>query len=389
VASQRIPFNRPFRSANEVDYVTAVLESGRLAGDGAFCARAESLLAKLTDAPSALVTSSCTHALEMCAMLLDAPAGSEIVVPDFTFPSTANAFAMLGYRPVFADIDPHTLNISPESARERISSRTAAIVVMHYGGIACDMEAFRTLCDEHGLLLIEDNAHGLGGTWNDASLGTLGHLGTQSFHETKNISCGEGGALLVNDSSFKERAEILREKGTDRSLFRRGRVDKYTWVDTGSSYVLSEVSAAILLSQLESLEEIQANRNAAWDTYSVHLIDWAGDLGVGLPVVPDFASPAFHAFALVMPTPNDQRDLIQHLDQRGIAAVFHYQPLHESIMGRRFGAEPRECPISNHVAQRLVRLPVFSDIRQEEVERVCSEVTKYRPSPQDAQEISR
>ncbi|MBT5876520.1 MAG: dTDP-4-amino-4,6-dideoxygalactose transaminase [Candidatus Latescibacteria bacterium] len=355
---------------NELDYVTTVLESGRLAGDGVFCARAESLLGELTGAHSALVTSSCTHALEMCAMLLDAPSGSEIIVPDFTFPSTANAFAMLGYRPVFADIDPATLNISPESARSCVSSRTVAIVVMHYGGVACDMEAFRSLCDDHDLILIEDNAHGLGGTWNDAPLGTFGNLATQSFHETKNISCGEGGALLINDDSYKDRAEILREKGTNRSLFRRGLADKYTWVDTGSSYVLSEVSAAILLAQLEDFLLIQANRRHAWSTYRNRLEQWGLQRGVRFQSVPEYVSSACHAFPLLFPSPHDRDRFIDHLDRHGITAVFHYQPLHASRMGRLTGANREDCSVSTSVAECLVRLPLYSGIQCDEVERV-------------------
>ena len=360
-------------------YVDTVLRSGKLAGNGVFCKKAETVLRAMSGSPEVLVTSSCTHALEMCAMLLDAPSGSEVIVPDFTFSSTANAFATLGYRPVFADIDPTTLNIAPAATRALINDRTVAIVVMHYGGIACDMEAFYDICEENGLWLFEDNAHGLGGRWKDAPLGTLGCLAAHSFHETKNISCGEGGALFINDPSFYKRAEVLREKGTDRSLFFRGEVDKYTWIDIGSSYVLCEISAALLLAQLEDFEKLQANRRQAWDIYFDTLTEWASEYGISLPTVPDYAYPAYHSFALVMPTPNDQRQLIGHLAQFGIDATFHYQPLHESRMGRRLATDVEGCPVSSRISKCLVRLPLFSDIRPHEVERIIEATTEYLP----------
>ena len=380
MATQRIPFNRPIRSSSERAYIDTVLESGRLAGDGVFCKKTEAILREMTGTPEVLVTSSCTHALEMCAMLLDAPPGAEVIVPDFTFPSTANAFATQGLRPIFADIDPGTLNISPDATRALINEKTVAIVVMHYGGIACDMEAFHNICQENDLRLLEDNAHGLGGAWEEAPLGTLGCLAAQSFHETKNFSCGEGGALFVNDRSYFERAAVLRDKGTDRSLFFRGDVDRYTWVDVGSSYVLGEISAALLLAQLEEHEEIQANRRRAWNIYLDGLTEWAAEFGVSLPLVPEYARPAYHAFALVLPTPDDQKQMIEHLDHFGIAAVFHYQPLHESRMGRRLGVNGNGCPVSSRVSKRLVRLPLFSDIRPSEAERVVEATIRFRPS---------
>ncbi len=373
-----VPFNRPLIAENQLTFVGEVIDAGRLAGNGNFGRMVEDRLEILTTCPSVLLTTSCTHALEMTALLLNADPGSEVIVPDFTFSSTANAFAQMGLRPVFADVDPFTFNISPQSARSLVTERTVAVVAMHYGGVGCDCEGLQQLCDDKQLVLIEDNAHGLYGTWGGKQLGTFGHMATQSFHETKNISCGEGGALLVNDRNYEERAEILREKGTDRSKFLRGQIDKYTWKDAGSSYVLSEVQAAMLFAQLEALEAIKKNRSRACFRYSDELADWASEQGVRFQRIPDEAIPPHHLFPLLMPDTDGQADLIEHLRGLGVTAVFHYQPLHESDMGQRLGAVRGCCPVSIDTSRRLVRLPVFSDMRPDEVDRVVEAVISYR-----------
>ena len=374
-----VPFNRPLAAERQLEYVGEVISGGRLAGNGQFCERVEERLESLTTCPSVLLTTSCTHALEMTALLLDADSNSEVIVPDFTFSSTANAFAQMGLRPVFADIDPHTFNISPQAVRTLITERTVAVVAMHYGGVACDMEDLQALCNDHQLVLIEDNAHGFGGTWNGRQLGTFGQMATQSFHETKNVSCGQGGALLLNHLGYEQRAEILREKGTDRTRFQRGQIDKYTWKDAGSNYVLSEVQAAMLFAQLEALEVIKKNRSRACIRYSDELADWASEQGVRFQRIPEEATPPHHLFALLMPDSSGQADLIEHLQGLGVTAVFHYQPLHESDMGQHLGATRGSCPVSIDTSRRLVRLPVFSDMRPDEVDRVVEAVISYRP----------
>jgi dTDP-4-amino-4,6-dideoxygalactose transaminase len=373
----RIPFSRPTTAPGTLDRLDEALRSGQLSGDGPATARCTAELERVTGCGRALLTSSCTHALEMCALLLDLAPGDEVVVPSFTFVSTANAFSLHGATPRFADIRLDTLNLDERKLEQHINNRTRAIVVVHYAGVACEMDAIKEIADRHGLVVIEDNAHGLFGEYRGRPLGSIGDLGTLSFHETKNLTCGEGGALLVNRPELVTRAEIIREKGTNRTQFFRNEVDKYTWVDVGSSYLLSDLLAAALLAQLDDAPRIQAARTAIWDRYADALSDWAKYNEVQLPEAPlDRQHPA-HLFSLLLPDTERRDRFLAHLRSEGILAVFHYLPLHLSPMGARFGGAPGDCPVAESVAGRLARLPLFTDLQPGEQEDVIDAVLRF------------
>jgi dTDP-4-amino-4,6-dideoxygalactose transaminase len=372
-----IPFNRPTRLAAGAELAAQAVRSGKIAGDGPFGKRAEQLLERALGAPRVLLTTSCTHALEMTGLLLDLAPGDEVIVPSFTFVSTVNAFVLRGARPVFADIRPDTCNLDEAHVARLLSPRTRAIVPVHYAGVACEMDALTALAAAHGAVVIEDNAHGLFGSYRGRPLGTLGALATQSFHETKNFTAGEGGALVINDARFVERAEIIREKGTDRSRFFRGQVDKYTWQEVGSSYIVSDILAALLVSQLEARDEIQARRAAIWARYAAELADWAAAHDVRLPVVPDHCAQAFHMFYLRIGG-GRRAAFIDHLRAREIQAVFHYVPLHLSPMGRAHGGVAGACPVTEVVSDELVRLPFFADLDDADQGRVIDAVRSFR-----------
>ncbi|MBX3191371.1 MAG: dTDP-4-amino-4,6-dideoxygalactose transaminase [Labilithrix sp.] len=372
-----IPFNRFGLSGNELAYVQEAL-GRQTSGDGPFCRRAEALLEEIFGVPRVLVTTSCTHALEMSAILLEIGPGDEVIVPSFTFVSTVNAFVLRGATPVFADVRPDTLNLDERLLGALVTPKTKAIVPVHYAGVGCEMDEIGRVAAESGIAIVEDNAHGLLGSYRGRRLGTFGALATQSFHETKNIACGEGGALVVADARHAERAEILREKGTNRARFFRGQIDKYTWVDVGSSYVLSDVLAAILLGQLEARERIQARRRAIWERYAEALRAWAPAAGVSLPLVPPHCEQAFHMFYLLLPDLAQRTAFIAHLASRGVAAVFHYQPLHLSPMGVRFGGRAGACPVTESVSERLVRLPFHTTLSSEEQAKVIDAVTSFQ-----------
>jgi dTDP-4-amino-4,6-dideoxygalactose transaminase len=374
-----IPFNRPAVVGTEEQYVGEALRSGQWSGDGPFSKRCHALLESTLGVPKALLTTSCTDALEMTALLLDLGPGDEVIVPSFTFVSTANAYVLRGARPVFADVRRDTLNLDEAQLPSLITPRTRAVVVVHYAGVGCEMDAIVATTQKHGVTLIEDNAHGLFGRYRGRWLGTFGALASQSFHETKNLTCGEGGALLVNDASLIERAEILREKGTNRSRFFRGQVDKYSWVDVGSSFLLSDLQAACLCAQLERWQQIQARRAQLWQRYATELRGWARDHGVGLPVVPAHCEQAFHMFYLLMPSLAARTGLIAHLKAQGVMAVFHYLPLHLSEMGRGLGGRPGMCPVTEEVSDRLLRLPFFYNLRDEDQEKAIAAVLAFRP----------
>jgi dTDP-4-amino-4,6-dideoxygalactose transaminase len=375
----RIPFNRPMAAGEEMSNIAEALESGHLSGDGPMTRRCEALLAEELGGAHIVLTSACTQALEMAALLLDFDPGAEIVCPSFTHPSTVNAFVMRGARPVFCDIRPDTLNIDERQVEGVVSDRTAAIVCMHYAGVACEMDELLAIGDRHGIGVIEDNAHGLFATYRDAPLGTLGRFGALSFHETKNVTSGEGGALLLNDQADIARAEVLRDKGTNRAAFFRGEVDSYSWVDLGSGYSVSELQAAFLRAQLERRDAIQAARHRIWDRYADSLGDWAKRNDVELPHVPaDRRHPA-HLFHLRMPGRKERDGLITHLGARGILAVFHYLPLHLSPMGRRLAPDCPPLPASESAAERVVRLPLFASLRDDEQTEVIEAVTEYSP----------
>jgi dTDP-4-amino-4,6-dideoxygalactose transaminase len=376
----RIPFNRPTSVPESARAVLAALHSGKLSGDGPFTRRCEAALERITGARRVLLTSSCTAALEMSAILLGGEAGGEVIVPSFTFVSTANAFATHGFRPVFADCRTDTLNIDERGLERLITARTRAIVAMHYGGVACDMDRILEIAGRHNLVVIEDNAHGLFGTYNGRPLGTFGTIATQSFHETKNLTCGEGGAIVINDASIVERAEIAREKGTNRSRFFRGEVDRYTWVDVGSNYLCSELQAALLSTQLDGAAGIQAKRRTIWDRYNSGLREWAAAYGVQMPVIPALAEHPSHLFALLMPSAAARKDLIDYLGSQGILAVFHYVPLHLSPVGQRLGGQPGDCPVAEDISERLVRLPLYTDLTANDQENVIDCVKSFVPA---------
>jgi len=370
----RIPFNRPWQSGRELQYITEAIESGHLSGDGTFTKRCHEELKTAFGLNRGLLTTSCTAALEMSALLLDLRPGDEVIMPSFTFVSTANAFLIHGASPVFVDVEPQTLNIDARLIRERITERTRAIVVVHYAGVGCDMREICEIADENDLMVIEDNAHGLGGTYRGEPLGSFGTLATLSFHETKNFSCGEGGALIINNASLLERAEIIREKGTDRSRFFRGQVAKYGWVDVGSSFLPSEILAAYLLAQLEAKWTIQTQRQMIWNHYNEELFDWADASGVALPYVPSQCQQAFHMFYMLMPSLDARTQLISRLKEIGILAVFHYLPLHLSVMGRRLGYSIGDHPVTEDICDRLVRLPFYTGLTRREQESVIQAV---------------
>jgi dTDP-4-amino-4,6-dideoxygalactose transaminase len=371
-----IPFNRPTHTRLVDDYVLQSLHSGHLSGDGDFTKRCQDLLGHLLGDATILLTTSGTHALELIALLLDIGPGDEVIVPSFTFSSTVNAFVLRGATPVFIDIRPDTLNLDEALLEALITSRTRAIVPVHYAGVGCEMDAICEVAERHGVPVVEDNAHGLFGSYRNKSLGTFGPLAAQSFHETKNFSCGEGGALVINDPAFVERAEIIREKGTNRRNFFRGLVDKYTWVDIGSSYLPSDILAAMLLAQLEDREWVWERRSTLWNRYATDLADWSRINNVRLPMVPEHCQTPYHLFHMIMPSTHSRDALISHLRAAGILAVFHYQPLHLSPFGQLVQSSA-DCPVTEELSSRLIRLPFFTNMADSDAEAVIAAVCQF------------
>ena len=372
-----IAFNRPHTVGPEYAYMAQAIAQSHISGDGVFTRKCHVFFETEFGVAKALLTTSCTHALEMTALLLDIQAGDEVIVPSFTFVSTVNAYVLRGARPVFIDIRPDTLNVDEAQLEALISPRTRAIVVVHYAGVGCEMDTILEVAKRHDIPVVEDNAHGLFAKYRGRHLGTYGCLATQSFHETKNITCGEGGALLINELRYVERAEIIREKGTDRSRFFRGQIDKYTWVDVGSSYLPSDLLAAFLFAQLEARTQIQQKRRAIWEYYESELQDWAKTHGVGLPAVPPHCEQPYHMYYLLLPSLRSRQAFIRHLDSRGVNSVSHYVPLHLSKMGRRFGGKEGDCPVTERVSDQLVRLPFYNDLAEAEQATVVSAIMEF------------
>jgi len=372
-----IPFNKPTFSGKETEYMQQTIQSNHLSGDGQFTKKSHALLEQALGVPKVLLTTSCTHALEMSALLLDLKEGDEVIVPSFTFVSTINAFVLRGAKPVFADIRPDTLNLDESRLEALITSKTRAIVVVHYAGVGCEMDAIMEIANRHHLPVVEDNAHGLFGKYKGRYLGTFGALATQSFHETKNFTSGEGGALLINDPKFIEDAEILREKGTDRSRFFRGQVDKYTWVNVGSSYLPSELLAAYLFAQLEVSEQIQSSRQRIWETYYRELGAWAEENNVHMPFVPAHCEQTYHMFYVLFPNLEKRQAAIAHLKERGVQAVFHYLPLHLSPMGEKYGGKAGDCAVTERISDQLLRLPFYTNMTGEEQTRVIEALKEF------------
>jgi dTDP-4-amino-4,6-dideoxygalactose transaminase len=374
----KIPFNKPQLVGAELRYMQDAIQGGHISGDGPYTKRCEGLLEKELGVARVLLTTSCTHALEMAALLLDISPGDEVIVPSFTFVSTVNAFVLRGARPAFVDIRPDTLNLDETLLEKLITSRTKAIVPVHYAGVACEMDAIMSISSRHGIAVVEDNAHGLFARYRGRYTGTFGVLATQSFHETKNFTCGEGGALLINDPQLLERALVLRDKGTNRNRFFRGEVDRYTWVDLGSSYVASDLQAAFLYAQLEARQQIQSARERIWRTYWRGLDAWAEQNNVRLPVVPAHCEQSYHMFYLLLPSLGQRQALIAHLRERGILAVFHYVPLHLSGMGVKWSAGKHDCPVTVDVSERLLRLPFFTGLSENEQASVIEAILEFK-----------
>ena len=359
-----IPFNKPYMTGKELWYISQAHANGHLAGDGAFTKRCNLWLESQIGCHTALLTHSCTGALEIAAILTEIGPGDEVIMPAYTFVSTANAFVLRGGVPVFVDIRPDTLNIDESKIEEAITEKTKAIMVVHYAGVGCEMDAIMNIAERHGLLVIEDAAHGICSRYKGRPLGSIGHLAAVSFHETKNIISGEGGALLVNASRFAERAETIREKGTNRNQFFRGEVDKYTWIDVGSSYLPSELVAAFLWAQMEEADDITRRRLEIWQIYDQWFASLEKEGKVRRPIVPTECGHNAHMYYLLLPDLEKRNAFIHYLKERGIGAVFHYVPLHDSPMGRRFGRADGSLHNTRNLSERLVRLPLWLGLEE-------------------------
>lgn len=376
----KIPFNRPCFVGNEQKYISEAIASGKISGDGMFTAKCQAYFERKLGVRKAFLTTSCTHALEMAALLLNIRPKDEVVLPTFTFVSTVNAFVLRGATPVFADIHSDTLNLDERKIARLISPHTKAICVVHYAGVGCEMDSILQIAKQRGIAVVEDNAHGLFGLYKGKHLGTFGCLATQSFHETKNITCGEGGALLINDAKYIERAEIIREKGTNRSQVFRGLADKYTWTDIGSSYLPSDILAACLWAQLEAQSKIQKARARIWNYYYSSLKDWAVKENVRMPLIPPHCTQPYHMFYLLMPSLKDRQVLIKRLKSKSILAVFHYLPLHLSPMGHKFGAQPGACPVAEQISDRILRLPFYNTLSRADQDKVIESIIRHKCS---------
>lgn len=371
--NDRIPFTRVHVTGREIEYIRQAIDSNRIGGDGVFSKRCEAWLEQTTGSARALLTHSCTAALEMAAILAGVEPGDEVIMPSFTFVSTANAFVLRGAIPVFVDIDPRTLNIDPELVRQAVSPRTRAIVPVHYAGIGPDMDAILDIGRSCGAVVIEDAAQGLLAHWKGRPLGSIGAMAALSFHETKNVTSGEGGCLLINDPALIERAEIIREKGTNRSRFHRGQVDKYTWVDIGSSYLPSELIAAFLLAQLEQSEAITDARRRVWEQYHEALEPLERE---GLLQRPVSGGGNAHIYFVLLPSLETRTELIDTLKKSGVSAVFHYVPLHNSPAGLRYGRTVGSLAVTEDVSDRVLRLPLWADMTREDVQSVVEPIAR-------------
>lgn len=365
-----VPFNRPFVSGNELDYLERAIAARDLAGGGEFTRRCQEWLREATGSPLALLSHSATGALEAAMMLAELGPGDEAIMPSFGYPTMATAVVRQGARPVFVEIDPATLNVDPERVAAAVGERTKAIVAVHYGGVACEMERLGEVAASHDLTLVEDAAHCLLAEQDGRALGAIGDLGAISFHETKNVTCGEGGVLLVNEPALAERAQVIWDKGTNRSQFLRGEVDRYTWVDVGSSFGASDLTAAFLLAQLEAAAEVTARRRTTWDRYHAAFEELEREGRVQRPATPPGSLHNGHVYYLVLPSEEIRSAFIARLRERGIATVFHFVPLHSSPAGQRFGRVEGPLDHTAEMAGRLVRLPLFAELGAAEVERV-------------------
>ena len=372
----KIPFNISYLTGKELEYMQESLESRNIIGNGSFTKKCEKLMEKIFRAKKILLTGSCTDALEMASLLANLETDDEVIVPSFTFVSTANAFILRGAKPVFIDIREDTLNMDEMMIEDKITDKTKAIFPVHYAGVSCEMDTIMDIAKRHNLFVIEDAAQGVYATYKGRYLGAIGHLGAYSFHGTKNYTCGEGGALVINDESLIERAEILREKGTNRSKFLRGEIDKYTWVEVGSSFLLSDVLAAFLYAQLENLDEINKKRKAIFDFYYENLKELENVGELRLPIIPDECEINYHLFYILLHSEEKRNYLMDELKSTGIQAVFHYVPLHNSPMGMKFGYKDGDLPITESISGCLLRLPFYADLGLDEQKFIVNMIKK-------------
>lgn len=372
-----IPFNKAIYLENSAKYVKEALESSMIAGDGKFTRLSSELMEKKFNAKKVLLTTSCTAALEMTALLLDIKEGDEVIMPSYTFVSTANAFVIHGGIPVFVDIRKDTMNIDENLIEEAITEKTKAIVVVHYAGVGCDMDKICAIGKKYNIPVIEDAAQGVNATYKGKYLGTIGDLGCYSFHETKNYTMGEGGALVINNENYIERAEILREKGTNRARFYRGQIDKYSWVDKGSSYLPSEMNVAYLYGQLECMDMINDNRTETWNTYNNAFMELQKEGNIELPAVPNECIHNAHMYYLKLKNLEERTKFISHMRDNGIYTVFHYVPLHSSEAGLKFGRMSGNDTYTTKESNRLVRLPMYYEVSQEDKERIINSLKAW------------
>mgnify|MGYP002629575376 CR=1 FL=1 len=372
-----IPFNKPYIAGKELHYIAQAVTLGNISGDGEFARRCTAIMQERFGIHKILLTPSCTAALELSAMLLDIQPGDEVILPSYTFVSTANAFMRVGAKPVFVDIRPDTLNLDERLVEQAITEKTKAIVPVHYAGVGCEMDLISTIAEKYNLKIIEDAAQGVNALYHDQYLGSIGQLGCFSFHETKNFICGEGGAICLNSEELVDRAQIIRDKGTNRQAFFQGLVDKYTWCDIGSSFVLSEINCAFLYAQLEMFDEITLKRKQIFDTYYQSLLALEQNRHLRLPCVPEDCLSNHHMFYIMLPNKTVRDGLMNHLRQKQITAVFHFVPLHTSPMGEKWGYKPGDFPISEQAGDCLLRLPFYYEITPEEQNRVVSEIQEY------------
>jgi dTDP-4-amino-4,6-dideoxygalactose transaminase len=375
--TEYIPFNLPFATGKEIEYLQQAIANTKLSGNGQFTQKCQAWLESQIGCQKALLTHSCTAALEMAALLADIQPGDEIIMPSYTFVSTANAFVLRGGVPVFVDIRPDTLNLDETKIEQAITNKTKAIVAVHYAGVGCEMNLIMDLAQQYNLLVIEDAAQGMVSYYKNRPLGSIGHLAAVSFHDTKNIISGEGGALLINDPKLIERAEIIWEKGTNRSQFFRGEIDKYTWVDVGSSYLPSEIIAAFLWAQLEVAETITQKRLNIWDYYDLVFKKLENQGVLRCPIIPQECIHNGHIYYLILEDLGTRTNLIKYLKKEGIGAVFHYVPLHDSPAGKKFGRVAGEMTVTNDLADRLLRLPMFAGIKDRQIYKVTNSIEEF------------
>lgn len=372
-----IRFNEPTVLGTEIGYIEDAINSKKLCGDGGYTRKCSQWMEDNFGCQKVLLTPSCTDALDLAAMLVDIQPGDEVIMPSFTFTSSANAFVLRGAKIVFVDIRPDTMNIDEQKIEAAITDKTKAIVAVHYAGVACEMKAIMAIADKHGIFVIEDAAQGVDAKYGDKYLGTIGHLGCYSFHETKNYTCGEGGALVVNDPQFIKRAEILREKGTNRAMFLRGEVDKYTWTDMGSSFLLSDLNAAFLYAQLADHQKIYDYRMKCWNAYYEGLLPLQKAGKIELPAIPEGCAHNAHMFYIKAKDLNERTKLMAYLKENGIAAVFHYVPLHSAIAGKKFSYFSGKDEFTTAESDRLLRLPLHTNLSDDDINKVISYVKKF------------